>query len=134
MLSYRGRLPPAPRRLALTIVEDRGYRKPRNRFPYNMLRNAALSRCEAEYVAAVDAEARATRRGVCGEVTRDVEGAYPTDIALRASVGGTRTVREQSYDTESFRHQHDQRSHSRNGRSQEFIVKSRVVITPRRRS
>ena len=35
VLSYRGRLPPAPRRLALTIVEDRGYRKPRNRFPYN---------------------------------------------------------------------------------------------------
>ena len=89
VLSYRGRLPPAPRRLALTIVEDRGYRKPRNRFPYNMLRNAALSRCEAEYVAAVDVDfvpfpARPSERLRRALVDEGVRAGSPNVLVLAA--------------------------------------------------
>ena len=56
VLAYQGRGVPAPERVTLTVIEDRGYRAPRNRFPYNMLRNAALRGCEAEYVLAADVD------------------------------------------------------------------------------
>ena len=56
LLRYRGRLPPAPQRITLTIVEDRHYRSPHNRFPYNVLRNAALDGCTAPYVMAADVD------------------------------------------------------------------------------
>ena len=56
LLRYRGRPPPSGERITLTLVEDRGYRKPHNRFPYNVLRNAALRGCTAEYVMAADVD------------------------------------------------------------------------------
>ena len=56
LLRYRGALPPAPQRIALSIVEDRNYRAPLNRFPYNVLRNLALKGCTAEYVMAADVD------------------------------------------------------------------------------
>ena len=56
VLAYQGRPVPAPERVTLTIIEDQGYRSPANRFPYNMLRNAALRGCEAEYVMAADVD------------------------------------------------------------------------------
>ena len=56
VLSYQGRPVPAPERVTLSIIEDRGYRAPVNRFPYNMLRNVALRGCEAEYVMAADVD------------------------------------------------------------------------------
>jgi hypothetical protein len=48
--------PPAPERISLSIVEDRGYRAPFNRFPYNVLRNLALRGCRADFVMAADVD------------------------------------------------------------------------------
>jgi hypothetical protein len=56
LLRYKGVLPPAPQRVTLSIVEDRGYRSPYNRFPYNVLRNVALEGCSAPYVLAADVD------------------------------------------------------------------------------
>ena len=56
LLRYHGRLPPAPQRITLSIVEDRNYRSPFNRFPYNVLRNVALDGCTAEFVMAADVD------------------------------------------------------------------------------
>lgn len=56
LLKYKGRLPPAPQRITLSIVEDRGYRAPNNRFPYNVLRNVALEGCTSDYVMAADVD------------------------------------------------------------------------------
>ena len=56
LLKYHGELPRAPQRITLSIVEDRGYRSPYNRFPYNVLRNVALEGCTAEYVMAADVD------------------------------------------------------------------------------
>lgn len=55
-LRYRGRSVAAPERVALALVSDVGYRAPSNRFPYNLLRNAALRGCEATYVFAADVD------------------------------------------------------------------------------
>jgi len=79
LLVHQGRKPPLEQRIALSVVEvfclfcvgfqltlmisstirvrqDRGYRAPLNRFPYNVLRNVALSRCNVDYVMAVDVD------------------------------------------------------------------------------
>ena len=56
LLRYHGQLPPALQRITLSIVEDRGYRFPYNRFPYNVLRNIALEGCTADYVMAADVD------------------------------------------------------------------------------
>ena len=56
LLRYHGMLPSAPQRITLSIVEDRGYRVPHNRFPYNVLRNIALEGCNAEYIMAADVD------------------------------------------------------------------------------
>lgn len=56
LLRYHGALPPAPQRITLSIVEDRGYRSPQNRFPYNVLRNVALEGCSADFVLAADVD------------------------------------------------------------------------------
>ncbi|KAL1495658.1 hypothetical protein AB1Y20_016524 [Prymnesium parvum] len=90
MLSYDGRLPPLPERITLSLVEDRGYREPFNRFPYNVLRNVALSRCHADYVMAVDVDfvpfpapspSRRLRRHL---LDLDVRAGSPNVIALAA--------------------------------------------------
>ena len=56
VLRYRGKYPPATERITLSIVEDKGYRAPLNRFPYNVLRNTALRGCTADYVLAADVD------------------------------------------------------------------------------
>lgn len=56
LLRYRNQAVPLPFRVALSVVEDRNYREPHNRFPYNMLRNVALRKCEADYVFAADVD------------------------------------------------------------------------------
>lgn len=71
ILHYRGQPPVAPERLTLTLVEDRGYRQPHNRFPYNVLRNAALRGCTAECVIArAGAEDLAWRRSDTARLRR----------------------------------------------------------------
>lgn len=47
---------PGPQLLARLHAQDIGYRASANRFPYNLLRNAALARCEADYVFAADVD------------------------------------------------------------------------------
>ena len=42
--------------LTLSVVEDRGYRTPRNRFPFNLLRNVAVSASVADFVCLVDVD------------------------------------------------------------------------------
>ena len=42
-----GRAVPYQEQLTLSIVEDRGYRQPANRFPFNLLRNIASDGCPA---------------------------------------------------------------------------------------
>ena len=56
LLRYHGVLPLSPQRITLSIVEDRGYRSPHNRFPYNVLRNIALEGCISDYVMAADVD------------------------------------------------------------------------------
>ena len=56
LLRLDGRPPPLPARLALTVVRDEGYTSPRNRFPFNMLRNRAVAGCEAGAVLVVDVD------------------------------------------------------------------------------
>ena len=41
LLELDGTPPPRARRITLTVVHDEGYRSPRNRFPFNLLRNVA---------------------------------------------------------------------------------------------
>ena len=56
LLDLDGRPPPQPARLTLTLVQDEGYTAPRNRFPFNMLRNRAVAACEAEVVMVLDVD------------------------------------------------------------------------------
>lgn len=52
-----GRKPvPYLEQLTLSVVEDRGYRWPRNRFPFNLLRNIAVANAPSDYVVLVDVD------------------------------------------------------------------------------
>ena len=75
LLHLDGRPPPLSARLALTVVRDEGYTSPRNRFPFNMLRNRAVAGCEAGAVLVVDVDfvlyaAMSKPRPVCGRPSR----------------------------------------------------------------
>ena len=56
MLRLDGRSVPHAELLTLSIVEDRGYRSPANRFPFNLLRNVAVSAAAADFVCLVDVD------------------------------------------------------------------------------
>ena len=56
VLNADGVPPPRPSRIVLTLVRDEGYRKPSNRFPFNMLRNRAVHACPSELVMVVDVD------------------------------------------------------------------------------
>eukprot|EP00965_Chrysotila_dentata_P139862 4623709-Pleurochrysis_carterae.AAC.2 len=60
-------------RITLTIVRDAGYRKPKNRFPFNLLRNRAVHGCAAPLVLVTD-----------------------VDFVLYSSAGGGRTATMQA--------------------------------------
>ena len=48
--------PPHMDKLTLTVVEDRNYRAPRNRFPLNLLRNVAIEAAPAELILVLDVD------------------------------------------------------------------------------
>ena len=56
VLALNGKAVPHADKLTLSIVEDRGYRAPRNRFPFNLLRNVAVAAAPADYVCLVDVD------------------------------------------------------------------------------
>ena len=47
---------PHAERMALSVVADRSYRAPRRRFPFNLLRNIAVSASPADFVCLVDVD------------------------------------------------------------------------------
>ena len=56
LLELDGKPPPQPERITLALVRDEGYRAPRNRFPFNLLRNRAVGACLAAAVLTVDVD------------------------------------------------------------------------------
>ena len=56
LLELDGRAVPHKEQLTLSVVEDRGYRKPRSRFPFNLLRNIAVDAAPVDYVCLVDVD------------------------------------------------------------------------------
>jgi hypothetical protein len=56
LLRHRGQPVPYESLLTLSVVEDRKYRFPRSRFPYNMLRNIAISASPVDFVCLVDVD------------------------------------------------------------------------------
>ena len=56
LLHFDGRPVPHADLLTLSIVEDRSYRQPHNRFPFNLLRNIAVSASVADFVCLVDVD------------------------------------------------------------------------------
>ena len=51
-----GKPVPYQEQLTLSVVEDRGYRQPANRFPFNLLRNIAVANAPSDYVLLVDVD------------------------------------------------------------------------------
>ena len=56
LLRLAGKPVPHEDLLTLSVVEDRGYREPRNRFPFNLLRNIAVDAAPADLVFVVDVD------------------------------------------------------------------------------
>ena len=56
LLQFDGRPVPHADLMTLSVVEDRSYRAPRNRFPFNLLRNVAVSASVADFVCLVDVD------------------------------------------------------------------------------
>ncbi|KAL1503035.1 hypothetical protein AB1Y20_011104 [Prymnesium parvum] len=56
LLDLGDQSPPRPSRITLSVVKDEGYRSPRNRFPFNLLRNRAVAACSTSAVLTVDVD------------------------------------------------------------------------------
>ena len=56
LLELDGRSVPHKEQLTLSVVEDRGYRAPRSRFPFNLLRNIAVDAAPTDFVCLVDVD------------------------------------------------------------------------------
>ena len=56
LLKLEGQPMPHADMLTLSVVEDRGYRQPLNRFPFNLLRNVAVAASPVDFVCLVDVD------------------------------------------------------------------------------
>ena len=56
LLELDGRPVPHKEQLTLSVVEDRGYRYPKSRFPFNLLRNIAVDAAPVDFVCLVDVD------------------------------------------------------------------------------
>lgn len=56
LLEHSGRPVPHADMLTLSVVEDRSYRQPQSRFPFNLLRNIAVAAAPTDFIALVDVD------------------------------------------------------------------------------
>ena len=66
LLHLDGVAPARPERIRLTLVRDEGYRRPHNRFPFNLMRNAALRQCPTTYALLIDVDFVLSSRAALG--------------------------------------------------------------------